>query len=60
MISAREQIAKSHRGKESWKNKGFSTRRSKERKRRQEIRTCLLLLSVLCVFAVKILYFEGF
>ena len=35
--------------------KAFSPRRRKERKVKQEIRTCLLLLSGLRVFAVKIL-----
>ncbi|MEI6687711.1 MAG: hypothetical protein WCN64_16310, partial [Planctomycetota bacterium] len=40
--------------------KAFSPRRRKERKGRQEIRTCLLLLSVLCVLAVKILCFGCF
>ena len=35
--------------------KAFSPRRRKERKVKQEIRTCLLLLSGLSVFAVKIL-----
>ena len=37
------------------KNKAFSPRRRKGRKGRQEIQNCLLLLSVLSVFAVKIL-----
>lgn len=43
--------------------KPFSPPRRKERKGRQKIRTCLLLLSVLRVlrvFAVKILEFDGF
>ena len=40
--------------------KAFSPQRRKERKGRQEIRTCLLLLSVLSVFAVKILGFGVF
>jgi F420-0:gamma-glutamyl ligase len=35
--------------------KAFSPRRRKERKGKQQIITCLLLLSVLRVFAVKIL-----
>ena len=37
--------------------KAFSPRRRKERKVKQEIRTCLMLLSVLSVFAAKILNF---
>ena len=37
------------------KNKSISPRRRKERKGKQEIQTCLLLLRVLSVFAVKIL-----
>jgi hypothetical protein len=40
--------------------KAFSPRRRKERKGRQEIQTCLLLLSGLCVLAVKILGSGGF
>jgi hypothetical protein len=40
--------------------KAFSPLRRKERKGRQEIRTYLLLLSVLCVLAVKILGFGVF
>ena len=40
--------------------KTFSPRRRKERKGKQEIQTCLLLLSVLSVFAVKILGSGGF
>jgi hypothetical protein len=37
--------------------KAFSPQRRKDRKGRQEIQACLLLLSVLSVFAVKILGF---
>jgi len=40
--------------------KAFSPRRRKERKGRQEIRTCLLLLSVLSVLAVKFLAYGFF
>ncbi len=40
--------------------KAFSPRRRKERKVKQEIQAYLLLLSVLSVFAVKILSFNGF
>ena len=40
--------------------KAFSPRRREERKGRQEIRTCLMVLSVLSVFAVKFLGFGGF
>jgi len=40
--------------------KAFSPRRRKERKGRQEIRNCLVLLSVLSVFAVKMLGFGVF
>ncbi|MFZ4608963.1 MAG: hypothetical protein ACOYNM_04075, partial [Gemmataceae bacterium] len=40
--------------------KAFSPRRRKERKGRQEIQASMLLLSVLSVFAVKILGFGGF
>ena len=40
--------------------KAFSPRRRKERKVKQEIRTCLMLLSVLSVFAANILGFGGF
>ena len=42
--------------------KAFSPPRRKDRKGRQEIRACLLLLSVLGVLAIKILGFgfEGF
>ncbi|MEI7854276.1 MAG: hypothetical protein WCJ06_11250, partial [Planctomycetota bacterium] len=38
----------------------FSPRRRKERKVKQEILTCLLLLSGLSVFAVKLLSFGDF
>ena len=38
--------------------KAFSPRRRKDRKGRQEIRTCLVLLSVLSVLAVKFLAWE--
>jgi len=40
--------------------KAFSPQRRKERKGRQEIWTCLVLLSVLSVFVLKILGFGGF
>ena len=40
--------------------KAFSPRRREERKVKQEILTCLLLLSGLSVFAVKILGSGGF
>jgi len=57
MISAAGKLQNIPSVKKLRRIKTFSPLRRKERKGRQEIRTCMLLLCVLRVFAVKILEF---
>jgi hypothetical protein len=57
MISAAGKLPSFSAVKKLRRIKTFSPLRRKERKGRQEIRTCMLRLCVLRVFAVKILEF---